>query len=209
MWRTLTAMLAYVGLAVSTVKEDLLVSMRNEQSRVSVVMPPNTASLLSHMNTTHSYRMGAASAENLDAMIQSWKLPEDISAMFAQSAFALTEQFQTFTFNVAPSYSYYEQWIGATKNVDYVVTITYMHVVATATPITQKQLITTRSCHKCYLFFTCCSSASAWVSRGYVKTEIETMMTALRALAFDRLSADFPTTAFLNYRDVLELEATY
>ena len=186
-------------------RDDLLVSMRKEMDRIAVTIPSTATTLMTNLQTAHAYKIAASSPDTLDELITTWKLPTDVTALLQQAAFATTENFQTFTFTASPSYTFFEEYLGASKFVDGIVTIAYMHVNATAKPIQQTRTISVRTCHKCWLVLTCCSSANAVIPRGVTAAEIEIMMTTLRATAFKRLESDFPTTTFLNYRVLLGL----
>lgn len=195
--------------AYASPKDDLLVSMRNEMSRIAEPLPDHYDTYMNHITTNHSYALGSATPDELDALITSWKLPADVTALFQQSAFATTAEFQTFTFRAAPSYTDFQEYLGAAKFVDGIIVMSYMHVLAAATPITQKNKVSVRTCHRCWLVATCCSSATAYVPRGFTAPEIELMLKTLRASAFNRLVADFPTSFLLTYRTTLDLPENF
>ena len=188
-----------------TPQEDLLVSMHNQLQHISEPIPSKSNALLTHIITNHSYAIASSTSDTLDAFLIKWNLPEDITALFQQSAYATTEQFQTFAFNAAPSYVFFEEYIGAAKRVEDVIALAYMHVKVWATPIIQTNQVSVRTCHKCWLVLTCCSSASVTVPRGFTADEITTMMTALRATAYNKFVAAFPVSTFLLYRQQLNL----
>jgi len=188
-----------------TPQEDLLVSMHNQLQHLSEPMPLKTDSLLTRIIANHSYAIASSTSDTLDAFLIKWNLPEDITALFQQSAYATTEQFQTFAFHAAPSYVFFEEYIGAAKRVEDVIALAYMHAKIWATPIIQTNQVSVRTCHTCWLIMTCCSSASVTVPRGFTADEIATMRTALRATAYNKFVAAFPVTTFLLYRQQLDL----
>ena len=202
MLRILLYWLAYPLLVTSSVQDDLLVTMKNELNRIALPMPTTAPALMTGIQTDHSYAIGSASSEDLDRFISSWKLPEDVSALFQQSAYAFSEEFQSFTFRAEPSYLFFEEYLGAAKHVDNI-TLAYMHVKVNGTPIIQKNKVSTRTCHTCWIFAKCCSSATIYVPRGFTAPEIQTMMLTLRASAYQRLLKDFPSSTFLMYREIL------
>ena len=188
-----------------TPQEDLLVSMHNQLQHLSEPMPLKTNLLLTRIITNHSYAIASSTSDTLDTFLTKWNLPDDITALFQQSAYATTEQFQTFAFNAAPSYVFFEEYIGAAKRVDDVIALAYMHAKVWATPIIQTNQVSVRTCHKCWLIMTCCSSASVTVPRGFIADEIATMRMALRATAYNQFVSSFPVTTFLLYRQQLDL----
>lgn len=186
-------------------KDDLLVTMQDELRHLAEPLPAETNTLISKFSTDHSYDIGSTTSEGLDPFLTTWKLGEDITALFQQAAFATTEQFESFTFNAAPSYVFFEEYLGAAKNVNGTIALAYMRASASATPITQTNTVSVRNCHTCWLVMKCCSSASVKVPRGFIASEIEIMRSSLRATVYQRFVHDFPTKTFKSYRSALLL----
>lgn len=201
MFQTLVSLVSILSLVYATIKDDLFVTMKRELGHSATVMPTNN--VLSDITSIHSYDLNTADSDTLVAAIAKWNLPEDVSTQLAMAAYATTEEFQSYTFYMNPVHTYYEQYITAAKNVNMTITIAYMHAVVKAKLIQQYNTVSVRTCHKCWLVLTCCSSATAQIPRGVTSDEIKTMFSILKSTAYQSLLIDFPTQVFLHYNEIL------
>jgi hypothetical protein len=202
----LIGVLAYISLstAVLSVQDDLVQSMQTKLQEFNLPMPTNT--LLTTFQTKHSYSLRTASSDSLQRVLSAWNLPSDVQLQMDMAAYATTEEFQTYSFSITgnnnPEQTSYEQYILSAKNVNQTITMAYLYANVQANIIPQYTIVHVHTCHRCWLFARCCSTATEQIKRGLTPSEVETIMTIVQVTAYHLFSTSFPTELFLHYQDI-------
>ncbi len=182
-------------------KEDLLLAMKKELSSFETTMPPNPSHLVTNIITTHSYGVETVTSIALQHVLNEWELPNDVKIQMDMAAYSFSEQFQTYSFSISTTTddAYYEQYILSAKHIDENITIAFIHAQVSATLVQQWEIVHVHTCHKCYLFFHCCSDATNKIKRGNTPSEVETIMNIVQSTVYNTLVEFFPIQEFLYY----------
>jgi len=147
-----------------------------QDGRGSPIWQTNTAgkgALVASIAAQVDSQRGTVHVDAVNSLLDSWHLPgqgdydASIYAQFQAAAFAAQSQFQVVTFNIKLNPDKYmgkvvkgksvtyDEWLGASHMIGDQLTMVYMHIVSTGTPIQQFVTTVSHNCQKCKLFATC------------------------------------------------------
>ena len=136
--------------AVLLIQDDLVQSMQSKLQEFDLPMPTNT--LLTTIQTKHSYSLRTASSDSLQHVLSVWNLPSNVQLQMDMAAYATTEEFQTYSFSITgknnPEQTSYEQYILSAKNVNQTITMAYIHAIVQANIIPQYTIVHVHTCHR-------------------------------------------------------------
>jgi len=185
---------------------DLVVTMKAEAQKLSQAMPGDAA-IMTNIQSTEDHNIGRTTSDGLMTFLNTWNVPADVKTKFQMAAFADSVNFETFTFSTTQSTTHLDEYVGATKNVNGIIVLGYMHVAATGTPVPQHDTVKIHECHRCWLVARCCSDHYEYPVRGFTEPELEAMIDIIRATAYAKLvsTLDSLPTMLVNYASILQL----
>jgi len=141
--------------------------------------------LIADVTATADYATGTTTPSNIIPFLGGeWShIPVDVRIMFEMASYAGEDQWKIFSINFAPSKGIVEEWVGATKIVNGMISLLYIHVKSVGTPVQQYTPVHIHACHRCW-FHTSCSDSTTNVPRGFEADELVSMVISLRRAGF-------------------------
>ena len=144
----------------------------------------NQGMLITDITAHADYATGQTTPDLLVPFLGQWSMvPVDVRMMFNVAAYTALDEWKIFSIHFAPSIGKVEEWVGATKKTNGTLSLLYIHVVSTGTPIQQYRPVQVPSCHRCW-FHSCCSTHTVNVPRGFEADELLSMVISLRRAGF-------------------------
>lgn len=119
-----------------------------------------------------------------------WALPADVANRLRMLVISESVTFQSFSvvLNAPAGTGELTEYVGVARRYNGQAEVALAHVRASAALKQQHQQITTRACHGCWLFFTCCNDHTSIQARGFNSAEITRIADAMRSAAYTKVS---------------------
>lgn len=164
---------------------DLIASLKNSIAQLNTPLPGDYPRLASVPATQVSFDTQQTTPANVPTVLRNWQLPAEVYNFMLQISFMEEAVFKTFHFVVSNGQSHVDEYVASGKNINSVVTMTYMKVVSQASTIQQYQSV--RTCHKCWLFAKCCKNHNE--NRGFTLAELTDIQHGLLHYGYTALLA--------------------